>query len=68
MQIFEQHLGVVEAIEEGNYMVRYWELMIPAKDTAAAADSEQTAMLTSIRRRALTPRLVAVSKPASIAL
>ena len=31
MQIFEQHLGVVEAIEEGNYMVRYWELMIPAK-------------------------------------
>ncbi|MBR1675620.1 MAG: N-acetyltransferase [Eubacterium sp.] len=31
MQIFEQHLGVVEAIEDGIYMVRYWELVIPAK-------------------------------------
>ena len=31
MQIFEQHLGVVEAIEKDTYMVRYWELLIPAK-------------------------------------
>ena len=31
MQIFEQHLGVVESIEGDTYMVRYWELLIPAK-------------------------------------
>ena len=31
MQIFEQHLGVVEAIEDDTYMVRYWELLIPTK-------------------------------------
>ncbi|MBQ4363580.1 MAG: N-acetyltransferase [Oscillospiraceae bacterium] len=31
MQIFEQHLGVVEAIDGDEYMVRYWELLIPAK-------------------------------------
>ena len=31
MQIFERHLGVVEAIEGDQYMVRYWELLIPAK-------------------------------------
>lgn len=31
MQIFGQHLGVVEAIEENIYMVRYWELLIPAR-------------------------------------
>ena len=31
MQIFEQHLGVVEAIESDTYMVRYWELLIPTK-------------------------------------
>lgn len=31
MQIFEQHLGVVESVEEGIYYVRYWEKMIPAK-------------------------------------
>ena len=31
MQIFEQHLGVVESIEDDTYMVRYWELLIPAK-------------------------------------
>ena len=31
MQIFEQHLGVVEAIEADTYMVRYWELLIPTK-------------------------------------
>ncbi|SHJ12809.1 hypothetical protein SAMN02745229_04132, partial [Butyrivibrio fibrisolvens DSM 3071] len=31
MQIFEQHLGVVEAVEDDTYMVRYWELLIPAK-------------------------------------
>lgn len=31
MQIFGQHLGVVEAVEEDTYMVRYWELLIPAK-------------------------------------
>lgn len=30
MQIFEQHLGVVEAIDGEKYMVRYWELLIPA--------------------------------------
>ena len=30
MQIFEQHLGVVESVEEDRYIVRYWELMIPA--------------------------------------
>lgn len=29
MQIFEQHLGVVESIEDDTYMVRYWELLIP---------------------------------------
>ena len=31
MQIFEQHLGGVEAVEDDTYMVRYWELLIPAK-------------------------------------
>jgi predicted N-acetyltransferase YhbS len=31
MQIFEQHLGVVEAVEGDVYTVRYWELLIPAK-------------------------------------
>ncbi|MBO4457698.1 MAG: N-acetyltransferase [Butyrivibrio sp.] len=31
MQIFEQHLGVVEDIIGDTYMVRYWELLIPAK-------------------------------------
>ena len=31
MQIFEQHLGVVESIKDGTYMVRYWELLIPTK-------------------------------------
>ena len=31
MQIFGQHLGVVEAIKADTYMVRYWELLIPAK-------------------------------------
>ena len=31
MQIFEQHLGVVEAIDGDTYMVRYWELLIPTK-------------------------------------
>ena len=31
MQIFEQHLGVVESVEDDHYMVRYWELLIPAK-------------------------------------
>ena len=31
MQIFEQHLGVVETIKEDTYMVRYWEILIPAK-------------------------------------
>lgn len=31
MQIFEQHLGVVEAVDGDKYMVRYWELLIPAK-------------------------------------
>ena len=35
MQIFEQHLGVVENIEGDTYMVRYWELLIPAKLSAA---------------------------------
>lgn len=31
MQIFGQHLGVVEDIENDTYMVRYWELLIPTK-------------------------------------
>ena len=31
MQIFEQHLGVVESAEDDTYMVQYWELLIPAK-------------------------------------
>ena len=31
MQIFGQHLGVVESIEDDTYMVRYWELSIPTK-------------------------------------
>ena len=31
MQIFEQHLGVVESIEGDIFHVRYWELLIPAK-------------------------------------
>ena len=31
MQIFEQHLGVVESIENDIYNVRYWEKLIPAK-------------------------------------
>lgn len=31
MQIFEQHLGVVEEVKDDEYTVRYWELLIPAK-------------------------------------
>ena len=31
LQIFEQHLGVVESIECDTCFVRYWELLIPAK-------------------------------------
>ena len=31
MQIFEQHLGVVESVEKDTYLVRYWELLIPAE-------------------------------------
>ena len=31
MQIFEQHLGVVESVKDDIYTVRYWELLIPAK-------------------------------------
>ena len=42
--------------------------LVRAKETAAAAESEQTAMLASISLSALTPRLFAVSKPASMAL
>ena len=34
MQIFEQHLGVVESAEGDTYYVRYWELSIPAKLSA----------------------------------
>lgn len=30
MQIFEQNLGVVEAVEGDHYLVRYWEQQIPA--------------------------------------
>ncbi len=30
MQIFEQHLGVVDSVEGDLYRVRYWELTIPA--------------------------------------
>ena len=29
MQIFNEHLGVVESVKDGVYMVRYWELLIP---------------------------------------
>ena len=31
MQIFEQHLGVVESIQDDVYNVRYWELTIPTR-------------------------------------
>lgn len=31
MQIFEQHLGVVESVQGDYYNVRYWEKVIPAK-------------------------------------
>lgn len=31
MQIFHQHLGVVESMEGDIYNVRYWELIIPTK-------------------------------------
>ena len=31
MQIFEQHLGVVEAVDGDEYKIRYWELIIPSK-------------------------------------
>ena len=31
MQIFEQHLGVIESVENDRYNVRYWEKCIPAK-------------------------------------
>ena len=31
MQIFEQHLGVVDSVKDDVYMVKYWELLIPAK-------------------------------------
>ena len=34
MQIFEQHLGVVESIDGDTYHVRYWELIIPTKLSA----------------------------------
>lgn len=31
MQIFEQHLGVIESVHGEDYNVRYWEKSIPAK-------------------------------------
>lgn len=31
IQIFEQHLGVVESVNNDVYQVRYWELVIPVK-------------------------------------
>ena len=31
MQIFEQHLGVVEEIDGDTFLVRYWEKTVPAK-------------------------------------
>ena len=34
LQIFEQHLGVVESIDGDIFHVRYWELLIPAKLSA----------------------------------
>ena len=30
MQIFEKHIGVVEAVSEDTYRIKYWELTIPA--------------------------------------
>ena len=38
MQIFGQHLGVVESVEDDTYMVRYWELLIPAKADASLTE------------------------------
>ena len=31
MQIFKEHLGVVESVKDDVYMVRYWELLIPCR-------------------------------------
>ncbi len=31
MQIFQEHLGVVESVKDGVYEVRYWELLIPCR-------------------------------------
>ena len=31
MQIFNQHLGLVESVEGGIFNVRYWELVIPCR-------------------------------------
>ena len=31
MQIFNEHLGVVESIDDGVYQVRYWEILIPCR-------------------------------------
>ena len=31
MQIFEQHLGVIESVDDEYYNIRYWEKIIPAK-------------------------------------
>lgn len=30
LQIFEKHIGVVEAFSEDSYQIRFWELLIPA--------------------------------------
>ena len=38
MQIFGQHLGVVESVEDETFMVRYWELLIPAKGADCPVD------------------------------
>lgn len=38
MQIFEQHLGVVESVEDDVYQVKYWELNIPAKVSDAMTE------------------------------
>ncbi len=65
MQIFGQHIGVVESVEGDTYMVRYWELLIPAKlsdtvekpsagsDVIFTWDRKGTSLITKVFRNLL---------------
>lgn len=48
MQIFEQHLGVVESVENDIYNVRYWEKLIPAKLAGDINENQRQEVMLSL--------------------